>query len=93
MDSDFVTRRVRKRRNPHPLLNQLEELHEQQRDKSKTPPYPYDEENGIIQLPRHLDKEIKLLVKAGNKVEALRKVSELTGAGLRVCKDYVDIFL
>jgi ribosomal protein L7/L12 len=93
MDSDFVTIKVRKRRNPHPLLNQLEKLHEEQRDKSKTPPYPYDEENAIIKIPKHLEKEIKLLVRAGNKVQALRKISELTGASLRVSKDYVDIFL
>jgi ribosomal protein L7/L12 len=93
MDSDFVTRKVKKRKNPHPLLDQLEKQHEEQRDKSKKPPYPYDEENEIIRIPKHIEKELMGLVRIGKKVEALKKISELTGAGLRVSKDYVDNFL
>ena len=93
MYSDFVTRKVKKRRNPHPLLDKLEKLHEQQRDKSKVPLYPYDEENGTICIPKHLEQELKRLVRAGKKGEALAQISELTGAGLRVAKDYADNFL
>ena len=59
MDSDFVTRKIKRRSNPHPLLDQLEKLHEEQRDKSKTPPYPYDEEKGIIRIPKQLEKKLK----------------------------------
>jgi ribosomal protein L7/L12 len=30
------------------------------------------------------------LIQTGKKVEAVKRVTELTGAGLRISKDYVD---
>ena len=57
-------------------------------DKSASP-YPYDEKLGI-QLPPEVEQEIKALVKSGRKVEAVQRVFNLTRAGLKVSKDYVD---
>ena len=53
------------------------------------PPYPYDEKQGI-QLPEAIEQSIKALVSSGRKVEAVQRVLKLTGAGLKVSKDYVD---
>ncbi len=53
------------------------------------PPYPYDEKVGI-QLPPEVEQEIKGLVKSGRKVEAVQRVFNLTRAGLKNAKDYVD---
>jgi ribosomal protein L7/L12 len=41
-------------------------------------------------LPADIKKEISRLVSTGDKVEAVKRVTRLTGAGLRVSKDYVD---
>jgi ribosomal protein L7/L12 len=54
------------------------------------PIFPYDPKTDTIHLPRHIEEEIRQLVLAGKKVEAIKRVVELTGAGLRVSKDYVD---
>ena len=54
------------------------------------PPYPYNMETGGICLPKKIEGELRELVIAGNKVEAVKRVIRLTGAGLRVSKDYVD---
>ena len=58
--------------------------------KKVTPLYPYDPKTNAIQLPQNAEQELRLLVLTGNKVEAVKRVTELTGAGLRVSKDYVD---
>jgi ribosomal protein L7/L12 len=58
--------------------------------KSVTPIYAYDQRTKTIALPREVEKEIQSLVQDGNKVEAVKQVTRLTGAGLRVSKDYVD---
>ncbi len=54
------------------------------------PPYPYDKRTEKISLPGHVQEEIRRLVKAGKKLEAIQRVLHLTGAGLKVSKDYVD---
>ncbi len=55
-----------------------------------SPPFPYDPRTNAIQLPSEVVHELFHLVKDGNKVEAVKRVMELTGAGLKVSKDYVD---
>ena len=52
-------------------------------------PYPYDEKKGI-QLPPEIEQEIKGLVKNEQKIQAVQRVFQLTRAGLKVSKDYVD---
>lgn len=58
--------------------------------KNNAPPYPYDKTTQTIQLPKAIEKHLCQLIAEGNKVEAVRQVTTLTGAGLRVSKDYVD---
>jgi ribosomal protein L7/L12 len=58
--------------------------------KNIAPPYPYDKSTQTIRLPRVIERQLQHLIAEGNKVEALRRVTRLTGAGLRVSKDYVD---
>ena len=57
------------------------------------PPFPFDPRTNAIQLPSEVAHELFHLVKVGNKVEAVQRVMELTGAGLKVAKDYVDTLL
>lgn len=54
--------------------------------------YPYDQKTDKIILPPDVEKEIRELVRRGNKIEAIRRVIDLSGAGLKVSKDYVDQF-
>jgi ribosomal protein L7/L12 len=58
--------------------------------KKSTPPYPYNKRTDTIALPPEIEKELRQLVLSGNKIEAMRRVLKLTGAGLRVSKDYLD---
>lgn len=67
----------------------LEQIFAVTRDKA-IPLYPYDKRIDAITLPSTIRKELIELVAAGNKVEAVRRVARLTGAGLRTSKDYVD---
>ena len=53
-------------------------------------PFPYNENTNTISLPAQIERELHGLVSTGNKVEAMKRVIRLTGAGLRVSKDYVD---
>lgn len=62
----------------------------QARRKSLIPSYPYDKRTNSISLPSEIEKEIRSLVITGRKPEALRKVANLTGASLRISKDYID---
>ena len=55
MESDFVTRKIKKRKYPLPLLKQLDILHQLQKEQSQKPLYPYDEKRGIIRLPRSVE--------------------------------------
>jgi hypothetical protein len=71
------------------FLALLEELYERVR-KPVIPLYPYNQATGLIKLPVKIDKELRDLVTAGKKPEAVKRVSQLTGAGLRLSKDYVD---
>jgi len=72
-----------------PILKALDELYEKTRKKIK-PLYPYDKKTGKIELPEDVVADLKFLLLVGRKPEALKRVAELTGAGLRVSKDYVD---
>jgi ribosomal protein L7/L12 len=72
-----------------PFLAMLEELYEKERPKIK-PLYPVNKKTGKIELPEEIIAELKFFLLAGNKPAAVKRVAELTGAGLRVSKDYVD---
>jgi hypothetical protein len=72
-----------------PILKALDDLYEKNRKKIK-PLYPYDSKTNKICLPDEVVADLKFLLLIGNKVEAVKRVAELTGAGLRMSKDYVD---
>jgi ribosomal protein L7/L12 len=55
-------------------------------------PFPYNAKTNTINLPLQIERELRRLVSTGKKVEAMQRVISLTGAGLRVSKDYVDQF-
>jgi len=74
---------------PDELLSLLEEQFEKHR-KPVAPLYPYDKETNTITLPSEIEKELQRMVRGGKKPEAVKRVTQLTGAGLRVSKDYVD---
>jgi hypothetical protein len=59
------------------------------RDKT-TPQFPYDKKTKTIVLPAKMIREVRHLVVTGRKIEAIKRVAQRTGAGLRVSKDYVD---
>jgi len=61
--------------------------------KKTIPPYPYDKRANTITLPSDIDHELFHLAAGGDRVEAIKRVMELTGAGLKVSKDYVDALL
>ncbi len=79
----------RPKRAEPPILAMLEEAFAKFRKKVK-PPFPYDAKTQVIRLPHTIEEELRHLILTGKKVEAFRRVTELTGAGLRVSKDYVD---
>ena len=58
-------------------------------NENTAPLYPYDEKLGI-QLPEKVEQEIIALVKNGQKIQAVQRVFQLTRAGLKNAKDYVD---
>lgn len=58
--------------------------------KNVEPPHPYDKRTQTIQLPKAIEGQLQQLIAEGRKVEVLRQVTRLTGAGLGVSKDYVD---
>lgn len=72
-----------------PLLKTLADHYEQHRPKIK-PVYPFDPKTNTIHLPPEIDKELKSLLQASDKIAAVKRVADLTGAGLRMSKDYVD---
>ncbi|MBS1253129.1 MAG: 50S ribosomal protein L7/L12 [Anaerolineales bacterium] len=53
-------------------------------------PFNPDGEADTIGLPADAEREIRELLWDGRKVEAVKRVRQLTGAGLREAKDYVD---
>ena len=80
---------TRPKRAEPPILAMLEEAFAKYRKKVK-PLFPYDAQTEVIHLPQHIEEELRHLVLTGKPVEAVKRVTELTGAGLRVSKDYVD---
>jgi len=80
---------TRPKRAEPPILAMLEEAFAKFRKKVK-PRFPYDAKTKAIRLPPTIEEELRHLILTGKKVEAFRLVTELTGAGLRVSKDYVD---
>jgi hypothetical protein len=81
-----------KKKNPIPFLDFLEERYEKERPKIK-PKYPYDRKTDTIHLPDEIVDQLKFKLFMGNKAAAIKQVAELTGAGLRVSKDYMDVLL
>jgi len=72
-----------------PILKTLEELYEKERKKI-TPLYPYDKKTNAIKLPDEVIADLKFFLLVGNKPAAVKRVAELTGAGLRMSKEFVD---
>ena len=72
-----------------PILKALEELYEKER-KKVTPLYPYNKKTGKIELPEDVIVDLKFFLLVGNKPAAVKRVAELTDAGLRMSKDFVD---
>ena len=79
----------RPKRAKPPILAMLEKAFAKYRKKVK-PLFPNDAQTDVIRLPQHIEEELRHLVLTGKPVEAVKRVAELTGAGLRVSKDYVD---
>jgi hypothetical protein len=71
------------------FLEFLDETYQETREPME-PLYPYDQKTNTIALPDDLEEEVRQLVLSGRKPAAMKRVIELTGAGLRVSKDYVD---
>jgi len=80
------------KKSERPILTTLEELYQQERPKIK-PAFPYNKKTNEIHLPDEIVADLKFLLLAGNKVAAVKRVAELTGAGLRISKDYVDALI
>lgn len=43
-----------------------------------------------IKLPPEVEIKLSKLIREGKKIEAMKEVLDLTGAGLKLAKDYVD---
>ena len=54
------------------------------------PLYPYDKSTDTISLPPALEKEILHTASTKGVPVAMKKVMDLTGAGLKASKDYID---
>jgi ribosomal protein L7/L12 len=72
-----------------PILKAIEELYEKKHRKI-VPLYPFDKKTGRIELPEDVIVDLKFFLLVGNKPATVKRVVELTGAGLRTSKDYVD---
>lgn len=57
------------------------------------PTYPYDENTGTVVLPNEVEKDVYRTAVQEGKPKAIKKVAELTGATLRISKNYVDYLL
>lgn len=71
------------------ILEFLEKAFELTR-KKVVPVYPYNKRTNTIHLPKEVDDELLEIYRQVSKPEAVKRVTELTGAGLRLSKDYVD---
>ena len=78
-----------KKKSEPSILKALEDLYAKERKKI-VPPYPFDKKTGKIELPEEVIADLKFFLLVGNKPAAVKRVAELTGAGLRLSKDYVD---
>ena len=78
-----------KKKSEPSILEALEDLYEKERKKI-VPLYPFDKKTGKIELPEEVIADLKFFLLVGNKPAAVKRVAELTGAGLRLSKDYVD---
>jgi ribosomal protein L7/L12 len=58
--------------------------------KKEVYPFPYNTVTNTVTLPAQIDNELEGLLAVGKHVEAVKKVTSLTGAGLQLSKDYVD---
>ena len=65
------------------FLTSLDEAFQKTRKKT-VPIYPYNKQTNTITLPPDIEKTLRDLILTGNKIEAVKRVTELTGAGLRV---------
>jgi len=78
------------RKKSEPLILQaIEKLYEKERKKI-VPVYPVNKKTGKIELPEEVIADLKFFLLAGNKTAAVKRVVELTGATLRMSKDFVD---
>lgn len=57
------------------------------------PLYPCDKQTDTISLPSEIEKEVKNIALTKGVPLAMKKVMDLTGAGLKVSKDYIDNLL
>jgi len=71
------------------ILQVIEKLYEKERKKI-VPVYPVNKKTGKIELPEEVIADLKFFLLAGNKAAAVKRVVELTGATLRMSKDFVD---
>jgi hypothetical protein len=58
-----------------------------------TPPFPVDPDTNTLHLPSEVVHELFHLVKDDQKVEAVNRVMELTGASQKTAQAYVDTLL
>lgn len=56
----------------------------------KAPLYPVNEQTKKIALPGDVKQEIRELIKAGNMLEATKRVRTLTGVGATEAESYVS---
>jgi hypothetical protein len=73
----------------HGFLRVLDLLYSLVR-KRVPPQYPYDRQNRRIDLPKDVGVSLRKQVRSGDAPGAVKRVAGLTGAGLRMSKDYVD---
>ena len=71
------------------ILQVIEKLYEKQRRKI-VPVYPINKKTDKIELPEEIIADLKFFLLVGNKAAAVKRVVELTGATLRMSKDFVD---
>ena len=70
---------------PRPVLQALLVVLEKVfalRRKKAVYPFPYNKSTHTISLPAQIERELRRLVSTGKKVEAMKRIISLTGAGL-----------
>jgi len=61
--------------------------------KRPAPLFPYDKRTDTISLPAEIEKEVKNIALTKSVPLAMKRVMNLTGAGLKVSKNYIDNLL